>query len=105
MKIKFSHAYKKLLADADGHCAPVSRLKLLDVQVVQLEELTNEFINFDTDNGVYQLPEKGEYLMLIFLKPSEMDLCLTLRRATPNKYNYYRGAVGQWFDVEITEAQ
>jgi hypothetical protein len=102
-KIKFSHCYGKLL---DGNERPVLAAKLLEVLPVDLGDLSRWFIAYDTDHGVYKLPKKGKYLLLIFRRTNSAllkgkDIFTTLRRATPEKEKFYRGAIGQWFDVII----
>lgn len=105
MKIKFSHQYRKL---GIGHEQYSAIAKLLDVINVRLEDLSWEFLKYDTDNSLFPLPKKGDYLMLIFLKDdicgSKANIFTTLRRRTEEKEKYYRAGIGQWIDVEfITE--
>ena len=104
MKIKFSHAYRKLI-QTKYNCSRefVHKARLLDVVRVKLEDLSAKFLDYDTDNGVYPLPKKGDYMMLLFLKPSGADIFPTLRRWTPEKERYYRDGIGVEFDIEITE--
>jgi hypothetical protein len=99
--IFFSHRYPKLL---DRHNNVVESAKLIGLFRVKLEDLHPSFLFYDTDNGKYELPKKGDFLMLLFLKPfethvTEQNLFTTLRRYTPEKYEYYRKVVG--FDFEI----
>ena len=101
--IKFSHAYQKLL---DCHNDVIETATLLHVQLIDLSNLKQDFINYDTDNGTYKLPNIGAYLMLIFLKPHEdyttdLNLFTTLRRYTPQKYEYYCNAIGRIFNIEV----
>ena len=103
VKIKFSHLYQKLL---DRHNDAIETATLLGVYRVDLANQHPAFIAYDTDDGKYQLPKKGEYLMLLFLKPHEAyvtdkNLFTTLRRYTPGKYDYYFDLVGQEFEVVI----
>jgi len=85
----------------------IESAKLLGVIPVKLEYLSPSLLAYDTDNGVYQLPKKGDYLMLIFQKIHGVDftvgenLFTTLRRSTPEKIRYYSGAIGEEFKVEI----
>jgi len=95
-EIKFSHKYKKL-KNPDGSI--VEKVKLLDVWFVNLESISKQFINFDTDDGLFQLPEKGNYMALIFLKPSGSDLCITLRSFRPEKFKHYRSKIGEEFQI------
>ena len=101
-QIKFSHLYPKLL---DSHNDCVETATLLQVIPIDLKDLSREFIAYDTD-GVYELPPKSEYMMLIFLKPHEhyitdLNLFTTLRRWTPEKYRYYTEQVGKAFNIII----
>ena len=101
--IRFSHAYRKLFGD-DGK--PVSKATLLAVIPVNVEDLNREFIGYDTDEGRYKLPPKGKYLMLIFEKPSGVNisarnLFTTLRSYNPSKSEYYVGSIGKVFNVQI----
>jgi len=101
-QIKFSHIYNKLL---DSHDDVIGKATLLQVIPIKLEDLSADFIDYDTDYGTYQLPVKGEYMMLIFLKPSfgcpNLNLFTTLRRWTPEKYRYYLEKVGKIFEVVL----
>lgn len=96
--------YPKLL---DSHNDVIDLAKLVGLFRVKLEDLHWAFLSYDTDNGKYELPKKGEFLMLLFLKPSEtlgvtdQNLFTTLRRYTPQKYEYYKKKVGLDFDVVL----
>lgn len=101
-KIKFSHAYTKLLHEGE----PVKEAKLLLVVQVRIEDITEskDFLNYDTDNGKYNLMYSSLYAMLLFQKPSG-DVFTTVRPAYGrygNKYEYYKKFIGQVFDVVIT---
>ncbi|MCE7856890.1 MAG: hypothetical protein DYG97_10150 [Ignavibacteria bacterium CHB3] len=98
MTIKFSHKYEKLRGLKSG-----DQIKLLQVLNIKLELLTNSFITYDTD-GVYPLPKRGEYLMLIFEK-GHGDIFTTLRRFTPDKNEYYKCHQGEFFNVIINESE
>lgn len=94
--IKFSHHYAKLRA-----CEPEMKATLILVLVVKLEELPKTFIDYDTDDGVYKLPKKGEYMMLFF--EGSRGLITTMRRAYPlTKVDYYNGMIGKTFDIIIS---
>lgn len=75
------------------------KLFLLEVVNIKLEDLSESFLDYDTDEGTYKLPKKGEYMMLIFKKDTTTHLMTTLRRRTADKEKYYRSAIGKWFDV------
>lgn len=114
LNIKFSRPYSKLVFPS-----PQWRFckiaKLLEVIPVELSDLSAEMLAYDTDGGMYPLPKKGKYLMLIFqnstiyyLKPNEIfrpeqHIFTTIRRETPEKLNYYRKNIGEIFNVIIEE--
>lgn len=102
MKIKFSHKYTKLFK-AGSFNGYTSSAVLLDVIVVNLEDLSKTFLDYDTDSGLFPLPKKGKYMMLLFCKSGTNDLFPTLRRWTPEKEKYYRSGIGIIFDIEYVE--
>lgn len=101
-KIKFSHKYYKI---PDGALAAM----LTDIIIVNLEDLSPKFIQYDTaywDDGEvgvksYPLPKKGKYMMLMLV--SRLTLFTTLRRWTPQKEKYYRSLIGQEVEIVIEE--
>lgn len=95
--IKFSHTYQKL----KHHEKITNSSMLLEVLEVELSNLSFEFLLYDTD-GIYELPKKGKYLMLIFMKDNS-NIFTTLRRYTPQKEKYYRESRGENFNVEIVQ--
>lgn len=101
--IKFSHPYRKLFL----HGQLITRAKLLLVEQVRIQDLTAEFLEYDTDGGKYKLPARGNYIRLTFLKPCgdiETNLFTTLRPATPGKEEYYKAKIGELFQIELVEA-
>jgi hypothetical protein len=112
LNIRFSRPYSKLVFPSPEYrfCKIA---KLLDVLLVELSDLSAEFLAYDTDEGMYPLPKKGKYLMLIFqnktvyfLKPNEIfrpeqHIFTTIRRETPEKLQYYRKNIGELFNVII----
>ena len=99
--IKFSHPYRKLFLNGQL----ITRAKLLLVEPVKLQDLTAEFLEYDTDAGKYELPKRGNYLRLTFLKPGpDAHLFTTLRAATPGKQEYYTSKIGELFEVVLTES-
>jgi hypothetical protein len=71
---------------------------------VNIEELSQYFIDYDTDKGTYELPKRGKYLMLIFLKEHEsyvtdLNLFTTLRRFTLEKLTFYSSNTGKVFQI------
>ena len=98
--IKFSQPYRKLMLNG----APITRAKLLDVFQVKIENITAEMLEYNTDSD--PLPKKGNYLMLVFLKPGkEFHLFTTLRTDRPGKLDYYRARIGELFQVAIHESE
>lgn len=96
--IKFSYPFHKLFHNGQQ----IEVAKLLQVVRVKLEDLSQELRDYDTDFGAYQLPLKGDYLMLIFLQGHTRGLFTTLRRETPSKLAYYMRSVGEVFNVEVS---
>ncbi len=101
MVIKFSNYYYKL--GTHGKKLPDRQALLLQVLTVNLEDLSKNFIEYDTSfpGGNYKLPKKGKYLLLIFVKfPSYLgESFMTLRRYTTKKDAFYRKYTGEWFDI------
>ena len=50
--LKFSHHYKKIGGAVKG--------RLLLVEIIMLQHQTKSFLDYDTENGLYSLPEKGD---------------------------------------------
>ncbi len=106
-KITFSHIYSKLITWTGAIPRTVI---LLDVIPTHIEKLSEQFIEYDasyTDNWgeehMYQLPRKGPMLILLFHSPQDSMLFTTIRTDIRNKKEYYRGLIGEEFDVIITE--
>jgi len=95
-KIKFSHLYHKI--------KDTKQAILLMCLPIKLEDLSKEFLAYDTDKGTYPLPKKGDYLMLIFQK-NISDIFTTLRRYTLEKLEYYKSRQGQWFDIVLEQKE
>lgn len=105
IKIKFSHRYTKQPRD-------FQLSKLIDVLPVKLEDLSLDFILYDTsylDGGEsknYPLPAKGAYMILLLLTQSG-HLWTTIRsqRGTAglDKLAYYRSLIGQWVECVVNE--
>lgn len=97
LSIKFSHAYLKLHTE---HGIP-KEAQLLECPTVDLEGLSREFLDYDTDEGTYVFPEKkGRYLMLIF-KTESGHVFTTLRKQTDKTIQKYYRNRGEWFDIEV----
>ncbi len=108
-KIKFSEKYEKM-PNPDGDSIPIEAT-LLEVFKVKTEDLHKRFIEFDTkffnekerNWNYYKLPS-GEVLVLLLKSDhiNESYLWTTIRRFTPQKYEYYRNLRGESFEIEIT---
>jgi hypothetical protein len=100
--IKFSHQYRKIL---DSNNDVIDTATLLQVIPVNLEDLSQPFLDYDTDKRTYALPKKGKIMMLLFLKPDwdTLNLFTTLRQWTPESEQYYRKSVGEAFIIESDE--
>ena len=96
--IRFSYPFSKLFHNS----ALLDEARLLQVVRIKLEDLTQEMRDYDTDFGKFPLPQKGDYIMLIFQNRYTGGLFTTIRRETPSKLEYYQGAVGEWFDLDIS---
>jgi hypothetical protein len=107
--IKFSYPYDKMPA---GYYLS----KLLDVIPIKLEDLSQEFLKYDTliaDDEYYQLPAKGDYMILMLRSTATShnngelneasQLWTTIRRLTPEKERYYRSLIGEVVECKITE--
>ena len=97
-KITFSHNYRKL---REAGVQEGSTVCLIEVINVNLEQLSQAFLNFDTDNGTYELPTNGRAMLLIF--KAELGIFTTLRRWTPQKERYYRSQITHNFTLQINE--
>ena len=104
LKINFSHHYAKMPYG-------FQESKLLDVLPVWLEDLSPEFLRYDTsylDGGEekqYQLPISGKYMILLLQANSGAGPIWTTIRSQwpPEKLEYYRGKRGEVFECQITE--
>lgn len=104
LRINFSHKYNKMPFGFESS-------KLLDVLPVQLEDLSPEFLRYDTsylDGGEekqYALPKTGAYMILLLQAGSGAGPLWTTIRSQwpPEKLKYYRGHIGEVFECRITE--
>ena len=103
-RINFSHHYHKMPYGFESS-------KLLDVLPVRLEDLSLDFILYDTsylDGGeekLYALPAKGNYMILLLQASSGAGPLWTTIRSQwpPEKLEYYRSHIGEVFECRITE--
>ena len=102
--IKFSHGYCKFPFGFQSS-------KLLDVLPIWLEDLSLDFILYDTsylDGGeekLYALPARGAYMILLLQANSGAGPIWTTIRSQwpPEKIDYYRVHIGEVFECRITE--
>ena len=94
--IKFSYPFSKLFYNN----SLIDCARLMQMVQIDLSDISQELLDYDTDFGKYKLPKKGAYLMLLFKHPSGA-LFTTLRRETPEKLDYYRRSVGFMFDLDV----
>jgi hypothetical protein len=86
--------------------------RLLEVLPVRLEDLSIQFLTYDTiftdsdgEDNYYNLPSKGDYMILLLRAGSgQRDIWTTIRSQwgkSGNKLEYYRGAIGEIFECKI----
>lgn len=97
--IKFSHKYNKM---PEGF----EHSKLLDVLLVPIQELSKQFLEYDTtyEGGNYPLPKKGMFMILL-LQSEKAHLWTTIRRSTKWKLAYYSAHIGDTFECIITDGE
>lgn len=104
LRINFSHKYNKMPFGFESS-------KLLEVLPVRLEDLSLDFILYDTsylDGGeekLYALPAKGAYMILLLRASSGARPIWTTIRSQwpPEKLEYYKSHIGEVFECQITE--
>ena len=99
--IKFSHKHTKMPASVDN-------TYLVDLELVNIEDLTREFIRKDTEivgGGHYNLPPKGTCMILWLFTTDGLAVhrWQTIRWWTPQKEGYYRSHLGEQVNIEIEE--
>ena len=71
-------------------------------------KIYHKILAYDTE-GIYKLPETGNYMILIFHKESDTNIdsniFTTIRRRTDEKEKYYRENIGKIFTLEIENKQ
>ena len=104
LRINFSHHYTKMPYGFDSS-------KLLGVLPVRLEDLSPDFLRYDTsylDGGgetQYKLPKTGNYIILLLLACSGAGPLWTTIRSQwpPEKMDYYKSHIGEVFECIILE--
>lgn len=95
MTIKFKYPFSKLFYNN----SPLDSARLLQVIETDFSDLSQEFKDYDTDFGKFQLPIKGACVILIFSKPG--GIFTTVRSAVPDKVEAYKKAVGQLIKIDL----
>lgn len=104
LRINFSHKYNKMPFGFQSS-------KLLEVLPVRLEDLSPDFLRYDTsylDGGEekqYKLPKSGAYMILLLQANSGAGPIWTTIRSQwpPEKLEYYKSHIGEVFECKITE--
>jgi hypothetical protein len=112
--IKFSHIYNKMPRD-------FQQSKLLEVISIKLEEMSEEFREYDTSfldwslntkGGLchYPLPAKGEYMILFLQAGSGCGQLWTTIRSRwggkgNDKYIYYKTKIGEIVECQIQSTE
>jgi len=105
-RINFSHHYRKMISAVGWESS-----LLLGVLPVRLEDLSQEFLRYDTsylDGGEekrYELPKSGAYMILLLQANSGAGPIWTTIRSQwpPEKLKYYKSHIGEVFECRITE--
>lgn len=89
-EIKFSHNYLKFI----GKKLPLN-VELLQCFKVHKKTLSESFITYDTtyESGCYELPNTDLIVLLLWI-PDEFCFT-TIRRFTPQKWDYYKNLEGE----------
>lgn len=99
LTIKFEEDYLKLHGQHRGF--------LLYVQVVDYDDLSEEFLIYDTtkvSGSRYHLPSGQQYIRLVFLGEKGIPFT-TVRRMDYSKHGYYREHTKEWFELVIGGSQ
>ena len=113
IEIKFSHTYVKM--PSVFWSGTDSRTWLIGVSDCNLDDLPDEFVNYDTaysigDNvgyvGYFHLPCGRVLVLTLMTDDSDVYkgcniVWTTVRRSTPEKKKYYESAIGQEVKIVI----
>ncbi|MCK9571074.1 hypothetical protein M0R72_19150 [Candidatus Pacearchaeota archaeon] len=105
MIIKFSHFYTKMVRD-------YQQSKLLDVLPVKLEDLSPDFLLYDTayeeagEIKYYPLPKNGNYMVLLLQAGAGKGKLWTTIRSQRGKFGidkmqYYRDHIGEVCECRV----
>lgn len=107
-KLKFSHRYKKfgwIITPAK----PIN-VKLLQIFKTHYNDLSESFKLYDTTYkegygiNVYKLPQT-ELIVLILGYEYSFHMFTTIRRYTPEKYEYYKRMIGRLFELVVDSGE
>ena len=95
-EIKFSYDYPKLHNQTNA--------KLVKVDCLPLLELPQDLLDYDTitETGErYVFPFKNSMVLILTFSGDHFIPFTTIRRSTAQKIMYYKGQIGQIFDIKI----
>jgi len=104
-KIKFSHTYNKFnRIDFNKEDIAI----LMQCFKIHHDELNSVFKNYDTawSHGAvtewYELP-KSDLIVLLFRHTATDTVFTTIRRYTPDKFEYYKFKQGDYFQIHFND--
>lgn len=110
LKIKFSEEYSKMLNNRYGETP--RKAVLLETFIAETEQLHPRFIEYDTSYfdkkennwAHYKLP-KGKVIVLLLRTEfaGEVMMWTTIRRYTPQKFEYYKKNRMEEFEIVINK--
>jgi len=102
-KIKFTHNYEKLWKQTSGKLVYIRTREAKTVQKnTSLIEYDTTYSDSNGNRLHYELPKKGKLIQLVFMGNLGIPFC-TLRKYTPEKFEYYRSKFGENFKIVINE--
>ncbi len=111
LKIKFSEEYSKMLNNSQGE-APRKAI-LLETFIVETKELHPRFVEYDTSYfdkkennwAYYKLPQDKVIVLLLRTDYAndEVMMWTTIRRYTPQKFEYYKKNRMEEFEIVINK--
>ena len=91
------------MLNQEGDDVVSSATLLLVIKIADKSQLSNSFIEYDTDMD-YDIEENIPLLMLLFLKPSvnnSKNIFVTVRNWTEEKELFFQNQIGKDFKVVI----
>jgi hypothetical protein len=102
MVISFAKPFRKLL-NQDGEDVVPSATLISVIKVSDKSQLSNSFIEYDTDLD-FDIEENQQLLLLLFLKPStnnSKNIFATVRIWSDEKERFYQNQIGSEFRIVI----